>query len=108
LNKVVDRYYAVACATVRRQDELRHLLLQKTNGDFYPAVWRAVAIWDQDARKEVQVESVPVEVRLPDVAKTVRAFWPTHSVQPTRNKANVDRFPLELGAEAAILQICVE
>lgn len=87
------------------KDELRHLLLQKTNGDFFLAVWRAVAIWDQDVRKEVQVESVPVEVRLPDLVKTVRVYLPTRSGEPTKAVENVDRIPLELGAEAVILQV---
>lgn len=90
------------------KDELRHLLLQKTNGDFYLAVWRAVAVWDENDRKEVPVQSVPVEVRLPRVAKMVRAYGPTQSVEPTKTVENADKLPLELGAEAVILQISVK
>ena len=90
------------------KDELRHLLLQKTNGDFYLAVWPAVAVWDENMRKEVPVKKVPVEVRLPSVATTLRVFWPTQSPDAVRAEENVDRFSLELGAEAVILQISAE
>lgn len=91
--------------TVSGPQELRHLLLQKSNGDFYLAVWRAVAVWDENARKEVPVQTVPVEVRLPSAVKTGRVYQPTQSAEPVKTEENVDKLPLELGAEAVILQI---
>ncbi len=87
------------------QHELRHLLLQKSDGDFCLALWRAVSVWDENARQDVPVPSVPAEVRLPAVAKTVRVYQPTQSAEPLKTAQNVDRLRLELGAEAVILQI---
>jgi hypothetical protein len=79
--------------------------LQKTDDDFYLALWRAVAVWDENARKDTPVPSVPAEVRLPAAAKTVRVYRPTQSGEPVTTEENVDRLLLQLGAEAVILQI---
>lgn len=85
--------------------ELRHLLLQKSDGDFYLAVWRAVAVWDENARQDVPVQRVPVEVRLPAAAKIVRIYRPTQSAEPVKTEENADRILLVLEAEAVVLQI---
>jgi hypothetical protein len=87
------------------KDELRHLLLQKRNGDFYLVLWRAVAVWDEIARKEVSVETIPVTVQLDKPAKWVRVYRPTKSAEPFETRRDVTMLPVNLGAEAVLLEI---
>jgi hypothetical protein len=84
---------------------LRTLLLQKADGDFYLAVWRAVSVWDENSRRDMPVQSVPVGIRLPGIAKTVRVYRPTHSAEPVKTDTNAARLVLDLGADAVIIQI---
>ena len=87
------------------KEELRHVLLQKTNGNFYLAVWRAVSVWDEVARNEVPVETKPVTVQLDKPAKAVRVYRPTTSARPFEIRQEASRLPLRLDAEAVILEI---
>jgi hypothetical protein len=87
------------------KDQLRSLLLQKADGDFYLAVWRAVSVWDENSRRDMPVQSVPVGIRLPGTAKAVRVYRPTHSAEPVKTDTNAARLVLDLGADAVIIQI---
>lgn len=85
--------------------DLRHVLLQKSDGSLYLAVWRAVSIWDPVARRDEPVETVPVAVRLQAPFKSARLFRPTHSAEPFSTLAPGKEIPLSLGAEVVIIAL---
>ena len=87
------------------KDEMRHLLLQKMNGDFYLAVWRAVSVWNESTREESPVELRGVTVELDHPAKAVRTFSPNRSAASLETHHDVRVLPLQLGAEVLILEI---
>jgi len=89
-------------------EELRHVLLQKSNGDLYLAVWRAVAIWDPEERREISVEPVQVTVKFEREFPTVRVYRPTESSQHSETYNNVSELPLSLAGQALILELVAE
>lgn len=83
--------------------DLRHVLLQKSTGEFCLAVWRAATIWDPVARKDLPVENVPVTVKFEAPLKAVRIYHPTRSPEIAASLADVREIPLTLAGEVAIL-----
>ncbi|MFG1782619.1 hypothetical protein ACGFIU_09275 [Rhodococcus oryzae] len=52
--------------------DIQTSLLQKSDGTFFLAVWRAAPVWDVNADRELQVPAAPLHVTLPE-GSTARA-----------------------------------
>ncbi|MFZ5832471.1 MAG: hypothetical protein ACOY3P_20485 [Planctomycetota bacterium] len=87
--------------------ELRRLLLEKHNGEFYLAVWRTATVWDEKERKDIVLPPAAVTVQLKKSAATVRVFRPTNSARPEETLRGTSKILLDLDGQAVILAIQV-
>lgn len=59
------------------------LLLRKSNGHFFLAVWRAdTSVWDVKDKRDVDVRNRTVEVQFDDSVQRVAAYRPSESAEP--------------------------
>jgi hypothetical protein len=63
-------------------EDVQHLLLQKRNGAFYLALWRAVDVWDPVAQTPVAAPSGTVSVDFGRVVRGLEAYRPNVSAAP--------------------------
>jgi hypothetical protein len=91
--------------SIKGPTELRHVLLQKSNGALYLAVWRAVTIWDPVARQNVPFENAAVRVEFDQLFSSVRIYRPTQSGDVIETIHRARTVPLQLGADVLILEL---
>jgi hypothetical protein len=83
--------------------DTRHLVLTKRDGSTWVAVWRAMPVWDTEARRAVPAPSAPVTVTLPGV-HSVRSYAPTWS-RRGRALGRVGQVQLQVGATVRLLRV---
>lgn len=64
------------------QDGLRQVLLQKRDGSFYLALWRAESVWDPASRTDLHPAPAPVSLELERTVKSAQTYMPNASAQP--------------------------
>lgn len=96
---------AALAYTLSGASDLRHVLLRKSTGEFYLAIWRTVAVWDPVARRDVPVEVTPVTVKFGTSFKSVRLFRPTESAEPLDTLHNTDHLTLPLDGRVVMLAL---
>lgn len=84
-------------------EALRSLLLQKRDGRFYLALWRATSVWDADARAPLAPRSAPLQVSFANPPETVRLARLDGAREPLQLSAGATSF--EVGPRVAILEI---
>lgn len=85
--------------------DLRHVLLRKSTGVFFLALWRTTSVWDPVARRDLPVASVSATLRLEKDARRVRLYRPTRSAEPMATLRDVAGIPLPLEADVIIAEI---
>lgn len=83
---------------------LQQMLLQKSNGTFYLALWRTDTVWDPRRRVELPLANKPVSVSFKGQSKSVKAYNLNTGDTPITSSQTAD-LPLSLGAEVQILEI---
>lgn len=85
--------------------ELRSVLLQKTDGRFYLALWRYVKIWDEARLQEIPLSSTTVQVRFASPMASVRQYLPNQSGTPVNTSHRVSAVDLSMDARLNLLEI---
>jgi hypothetical protein len=85
---------------------LREVLLQKRDGSFYLALWRATGVWDPQAGTPLDPGSAPVTLAFGRRLEGAQLFLPNRSADPTRLRLNGDRsLTVDVGPRVAILKL---
>src|SRR5690606_35790567 len=67
------------------QENLRHLLLQKSDGSFYLALWRAESVWDGRSGRRLPAAERTVRVTVPGGVSDAQEYAPNASSEPLRS-----------------------
>lgn len=86
--------------------DLHHLLLQKSDGTFYLALWRAEDVWDPASRRDLEAPEGRVTLELGRQAVGAEAYLPTTSSSPAYTlPASSDRpLGVKVGAQVTIVR----
>lgn len=86
--------------------DLRQLVLAKSDGSYWLALWRAGSVWDTATREPIEPGSAPVDVRFGRAPGTATEYQPNVSDRPTATLP-VDRgeVRVRVGARVVILAL---
>ncbi len=88
------------------QDELHQLLLQKSDGSYYLALWRAESVWDNDRLAAETASSGTVKVAFGAGVASAEEYAPNASSQPLRTLgASGGEVSVNVGAQVTILRV---
>ena len=87
------------------QTELRQMLLQKSDGSFYLALWRAESVWDNKGMRALGAPSRTVKVSFPGGVAGAQEFAPNASAQPLRTLPGGESLAVDVGPQVVILKI---
>ncbi len=98
---------SLAYSTGGDTTDLHQVLLQKRDGSFYLALWRASSVWNLDQRTPIAASSEPVELELPASTARVDRYLPNVSTAPLNSPKLRPGKPLHLsvGPEVVILRV---
>ena len=86
--------------------DLHQVLLQKRDGSFYLALWRAESVWDPTARASVAASSSPVTLRFGRRVESAERYQPTESSSPNGIAPRQDgSLSVNVGAQVTILHL---
>jgi hypothetical protein len=78
---------------------LRHVLLQKTNGKYYMVVWRAMSVWDVDRKRRLPAPYKSLTLKLPkNRYVNPKYYFPNASANGVAlpgSQGNVIQFPVD-------------
>lgn len=83
---------------------LKQVLLQKSNGSFYLALWRTDSIWNNQQRFDIPVVNKPLTVKLNGQARSIKVYNLNTGDAPIASSQTAE-IPLNIGAEVQILEI---
>jgi len=88
------------------QEGLRQVLLQKSDGSFYLAVWRATSVWDPINKVALNPGSPPISIKFNQPISSVQLYAPNVSDAPQSSIVNPSG-PLSyaIGPQVQILRI---
>jgi hypothetical protein len=84
---------------------IHHLLLQKSDGQFYLILWQEVPSYDYQHQRDIAVSPQAVTLTLQRNAKEVSTYEPTIGNQPLQVYKNVANFSLQVPDHPLIVQI---
>jgi hypothetical protein len=87
------------------QTELRQLLLQKSDGSYYLALWRATSVWDNSGLRTLTAPSPTVKVSFPGGVAGAEEFQPNSSAQPVRTLPGGESLSVNVGPRVVILRL---
>lgn len=89
------------------QTDLRQVLLQKRDGSFYLALWRASSVWNPDTHTPISVPSAPVTLDFDRSVKSAQQYVPNVSTGPVGTvPVRADRpLTVNVGAQVTILRL---
>ncbi len=87
-------------------EDLHSLLLQKRDGRFYLALWRATSVWEANRREPRQPGSAPVQVSFATAPDRIAARWPNRGRNASeRLTLSAGTTSVGVGPRVAILEI---
>jgi hypothetical protein len=97
---------ALAYSVGGNQEKLHQVLLQKADGTFYLALWRASSVWDPEKRVPLSAPTMPVKVQLGQPIAAAAEYKPNASAEPI-GAPNVSGGSLQVnvGPEVVILEL---
>lgn len=89
------------------QTDLRQVLLQKRDGSFYLALWRADSVWDPASRTPLNPPSAPVTLSFDRQLKSAQRYLPNTSAAavPARQTRGGGPLTVEVGPQVVILEL---
>ena len=88
------------------QENLRQVLLQKSDGSFYLALWRATSVWDAVNKLALNPGSPPISIKFNQPISSVQLYAPNVSSAPQSSIANPGgQLSYEIGPRVQILRI---
>jgi hypothetical protein len=85
--------------------DIQRLTLVRDDQSRLIAVWRAVSVWDRDARQPLRVDVRRLEVVLPAGARDVTVWRPSVSTQPVLRRSAIERLELRLGGDVVLISL---
>jgi hypothetical protein len=86
--------------------DVHHLLLQKRDGTYYLALWRATDVWAPASQTDLQAPSGRVTLDFERQVTSAASYLPNVSAAPAATlRAGSDRLGLNVGAEATIVKL---
>jgi len=88
------------------KENLRQLLLQKSDGSYYLALWRATSVWDAINQVQLDPGSGPISIKFNQPVSSVQLYAPNLSSTPLTSVSNPSG-PLTygIGPEVQILRV---
>ena len=83
----------------------RFQLLQKSDGSFYIALWRATSVWNNKSLQAINAPAGTVELTFPAGISGAEEFAPTSSPEPVRKLGGGETLKVNVGAEVVILRL---
>lgn len=88
------------------QENLRQVLLQKSDGSYYLALWRATSVWDAVKQVALNPGSSPISINFNQPVSSVQLYAPNVSSAPLSSVVNpTGRLSYEIGPQVQILRI---
>ena len=88
------------------EEQLRQVLLQKRDGSYYLALWRATSVWDPVNKVPLNPGSTPISIRFNQPVSRVELYAPNTSSAPQSSIVNPSgRLSYEIGPQVQILRI---
>jgi len=85
--------------------DVRQLLLQKSDGSFWLALWREVSVWDEVDRIALDRSRPEVTLVLHDPVTSARSYLPNISTAPLREWLAPSQLTLNVGPEVTLVEI---
>ncbi len=85
--------------------QIHHLLLQKSDGQFFLILWQEVSSYDGKKQEDIAVSPQPVTLTLDHSARSISTYEPTVQAQPLHVYANAAEVSLEVPDHPLVLQI---
>jgi len=88
------------------QEMLHQVLLQKANGSFYLALWRATSVWDPEKRVPLSAPAAPVQIQLGQPIASVAEYKPNVSDEPlSQRQVSGGSLQVNVGPEVVLLKL---
>jgi hypothetical protein len=88
------------------QTDLHQVLLQKQDGSFYLALWRAQSVWDTAGHRSIQVPSTPVKLQFERSVNSAQRYMPNVSAAPLDTvPSHGNALSVGVGAQVVILHL---
>jgi hypothetical protein len=89
------------------QSDLQQVLLQKSDGSYYLALWRDDSVWNNESRTPLSPPSGTVKLDIATAPSSVQEFAPNSSSQPLRTiAANTDgSIAVNVGPQVVIVEV---
>lgn len=76
--------------------DLHHSLLQKSNGDFFLALWQEVSSYDASNRRDIAIADQPITLTLNTPISGAATYLPNDSLLPTASYGALIQLDLEV------------
>lgn len=86
-------------------DEIHHLLLQKSNGEFDLVFWQEVPSYDTRQQADLHLPDVKATLRLATKARSITVYEPLMSDKPTGTYSGVMQIPLQIPDHPLVVRI---
>jgi len=86
-------------------DALHQVLLQKSDGSYYLALWRDESVWDNQSRTTESAASGTVKLSFPQGFAAAEEFAPNSSSQPLRSLPAGNAVSVNVGPQVTIVRL---
>lgn len=96
---------SASCVLSGMPESTRSLLLTRSDGHYFIALWNEVPFWDRATGKPLNAPPVSVQVDLGAKASRVALYDPTVSAGPLATHANLQRLAVEVPDHVVLLEV---
>jgi hypothetical protein len=85
--------------------DLHQVLLQKSDGSYYLALWREQSVWDNQSRTPLTAAASNVQLSFAETLASADEYQPNSSSQPIRSLATGAPVSLKVGPQVVIVRV---
>jgi hypothetical protein len=87
-------------------EKLHQVLLQKADGSFYLALWRASSVWDPERQVPLSAPTIPVKLQFGQPIASAAEYMPNKSSEPlAQPQVSGGALQVNVGPEVVILKL---